>query len=65
MEKIYKIDGMSCNHCVKAVEVELKKISLNSFEVEIGFAKINFDENKVTESEIHATIEKAGFTIVS
>jgi len=47
IEKTYKIEGMNCQHCVKAVTIELEGIGVDSFEVEIGFATVIFDEDKM------------------
>jgi len=42
-----KIEGMSCGHCVMAVKKELSKVGLDSFDVQIGSAVVNYDESKV------------------
>ena len=63
-EKTYKIDGMTCHHCVKAVEVELSETGVEQYDVEIGSAKVKYDENKVTEKEIETAIEEAGYQVV-
>ncbi|MEJ5351294.1 MAG: heavy-metal-associated domain-containing protein [Melioribacteraceae bacterium] len=57
------IDGMSCQHCVMAVQKELSKLNLDSFDVKIGSAKITFDESKVKEEEIEKAIENAGYKV--
>ena len=62
--KELKIKGMTCGHCVKAVEIELSKLDLAEKTVEIGLAKITFDENKVTEKELVEAVEEAGFKLV-
>ncbi|MBU2494402.1 MAG: cation transporter [Bacteroidetes bacterium] len=59
----FKIDGMSCQHCVKAVENELSKLKINSHNVEIGLAKIEYEETIVEESEIVKAIEEAGYEV--
>lgn len=64
IKKNYAIEGMSCQHCVKAVEIELAEIGVDSFDVEIGSAKIKFDENKMTDSDISKAIDDAGFKVV-
>ena len=61
MEKTYKVKGMSCQHCVRAVEMELKELDLISSSVEIGNVEVKFDENKVTEDQISEAIQEAGF----
>lgn len=66
MEKLnVKIDGMSCNHCVMAVKMELKKLDLDSFDVKIGEAEISYDPSKVTVNRINDSIEEAGYKVVS
>lgn len=64
MEKEFKIEGMSCNHCVMAVQKNLAKLNLKEFKVEIGSAKVEFDENTFNEELIIKTIENAGFIVV-
>ncbi|MFC2134510.1 heavy-metal-associated domain-containing protein [Bacteroidota bacterium] len=60
----YKVEGMSCKHCVKAVEMEMKKLPLESFQVEIGSVTATFDETKLKSEEIENTIREAGYQIV-
>jgi copper chaperone len=59
-----KIDGMSCNHCVMAVQKNLSKINLIKFEVAIGSAKVEFDENTISEEVIINAIEEAGYKVI-
>jgi len=60
----YKINGMSCMHCVMAVKKELSKLELDSADVQIGSAKIKFDEIKVKQDSIEQAIADAGYAIV-
>jgi copper chaperone len=60
----YKINGMSCMHCVMAVKKELSKLELDSTDVQIGSAKIKFDEIKVKQDSIEHAITDAGYAIV-
>ncbi len=64
MEKTFKIDGMSCGHCVMAVETELKKLAIEKNKVEIGSAKVSFDAEKVSEENIKDVIEEAGYKVI-
>lgn len=59
-----KIDGMSCNHCVMAVQKNLSKINLIKFEVAIGSAKVEFDENTISEEVIINAVEEAGYKVI-
>lgn len=62
--KEFKIEGMSCGHCVMAVNKELSKLDLAEKHVEIGSAKVSFDETKTGESQIITAIEEAGYKVV-
>ena len=64
MEKEYKIEGMSCGHCVMAVEKELNKLDIKNKKVEIGFATIEFDPDKVSEEDIKNTIKESGYIVI-
>jgi copper chaperone len=59
-----KIDGMTCQHCVMAVKKELQKFDINQLDVKIGEATIEFDENKLNDDKIKATVKEAGYTVV-
>jgi len=63
MEKTFKIDGMSCEHCVMAVEKELNKLEIEKEKVEVGSAKVRFDAEKVGEEKIKNAIEEAGYKV--
>jgi copper chaperone len=63
MTKVFKIEGMSCGHCVMAVKKELSKISIDSSDVQIGEAVVNYDENKIDQKEIALAISNAGYRV--
>jgi copper chaperone len=65
MKKEYKIEGMNCTHCVMAVQKNLSQIKLIKFEVAIGSAKVDFDENEIDEDAITQAIEEAGYKVVN
>ena len=54
MKTIFKIDGMSCQHCVMAVKKEIQKLDVKNLDVKIGEASVEFDES----------IEQAGYIVV-
>jgi sulfite exporter TauE/SafE/copper chaperone CopZ len=64
MEKIFKIKGMHCNSCSRLIEDDLKD-SVNSVSASYskGEAKIDFDENKISQKDIEAKINKLGYEI--
>ena len=63
MNRIYKIEGMSCGHCVLSVQKALLKLNLDKLKAEIGSAEVEFDEEKIFEEEIIKTIESAGYSV--
>ncbi len=66
MKEEIKIEGMSCMHCVGAVEKELKKISgLIVEKVEIGKAVVRNDSGELNHEEIFSAIKEAGYNPVS
>lgn len=65
MKKQFKVDGMTCHHCVKAVVMELDKLDITSHQVDIGEVIVEYDENKVDEKQIATAIEEAGYKVVN
>ncbi len=63
VKKEYKISGMNCGHCVKAVNIELSALKLTSFDVSVGKAVVEFDPSAVSEIEIIKAIEEAGYKV--
>lgn len=67
MEKVtLNVQGMSCGHCVKAVEssvgelagVETVKVNLEQAQVEVAY-----DDSKVTLDTIKETIDDQGYNV--
>lgn len=62
--KEFKVEGMSCQHCVKAVEIELEELTIQKTDVQLGSVKVSFEENQVKESDIIEAIQEAGFKVL-
>ncbi len=61
-----EIEGMTCGHCVMAVRKELSKLPKVVVEdVRIGSAKVQVDETTVTNEQLAAAVEEAGYRVVS
>lgn len=59
-----KIDGMSCGHCVKALQKELQSVQgLQVDEVQVGKAVISYDPERVHDDDILQAIDEAGFRL--
>lgn len=64
MNKVLKIEGMTCAACAKAVERASKKLQgVTDANVNFATEKLNvsFDEARVSIEDIQAAIEKAGY----
>ena len=64
MEKQFNIEGMSCGHCVMAVEKALDKLAITKRKVKIGSAKVKVDPTTVSEQTIKDKIKEAGYMVV-
>jgi copper chaperone len=61
-----KIQGMSCSHCTMHVKNALEGIDgLEVEEVQIGSARVWYDDAIVTNEAIAAKIDEAGYKLVS
>ncbi|WP_163102444.1 copper chaperone CopZ [Peribacillus alkalitolerans] len=67
MEKaLLSVQGMSCGHCVKAIEGSVGKLDgVKTVEVNLGEAKVNveFDAAVVTLETIKETIDDQGYDV--
>jgi copper chaperone CopZ len=61
--KNLSVSGMSCQHCVMTLRKQLLKLDIKVNDVQIGSAQIEYDERKITESQIEEAVKEAGFSI--
>lgn len=60
-----KIEGMSCGHCVMHVKKELSNLqNVVVDDVQIGKARIQYDETRVSMMDLAQAIERAGYKLV-
>lgn len=67
MKETIKVQGMSCNHCVNAVEgsvSELAGVSSVKVNLEQGEVIVEFDNNQTTLDQIKDVIEDQGYDVV-
>jgi copper chaperone len=65
---VYGIDGMSCDHCVKAVEGALRSVSgVETVEVNLSerVARVTVDPKTFVDSVARDAIASEGYTIRS
>jgi copper chaperone len=67
MDKVtINVSGMSCGHCVKAVEGsvgELKGVSNVKVHLENGTVDVEFNSSEVTLNVIKETIDEQGYDV--
>ena len=63
MVKKFIVSGMTCGHCVMAVEKELAKLDTDSLKVKIGSVVVEYDLEKLSEQKIINAIEDAGYSV--
>jgi copper chaperone len=65
-DAVIHIEGMSCQHCVMRVKKAIEGLAgVSALNVEIGQAKVSFDETKVQKKDIEAAVVKAGYKVKS
>jgi copper chaperone len=64
VQKEFRIEGMSCQHCVMAVKKELTKVpGLDVRDVRIGSVSVAYDDTKIDAARIEAAIAEAGYKV--
>ncbi|WP_339148599.1 MULTISPECIES: copper chaperone CopZ [unclassified Sutcliffiella] len=67
MEQVtLKVNGMSCGHCVKAVEGSVGELDgVNSVKVDLasGTVAVEFKSEQVTVEKIKETIDEEGYEV--
>ena len=60
------IEGMSCRHCVDAVQGALEAVPGTAVqEVAIGRARVTYEQNAVSPDDLREAVEDAGYTLQS
>ena len=60
-----QVQGMTCGHCVTAVEKALRSkdgVRSASVDLQAGVAKVEFDESAVDADQLIAVVEEEGYT---
>jgi copper chaperone CopZ len=59
---VLHIDGMSCGHCLNAVNRALAEVPGVEVEsVRIGRAEVRYDRARISPSELEAAVAEAGY----
>ena len=60
------VEGMSCGHCKAAVEGEISKLAgveHSDADFENNTVEVSYDEERVTNSDLRAAVEKSGYEV--
>lgn len=64
--KVLKIEGMSCDHCKKAVTDALKEVAgveRVAVDLDAGKATVSYDPAKASEAAMKEAVEEAGYEV--
>lgn len=62
----YHIEGMSCRHCIDAVQGALSEIDgVHVEDIAIGRARVVYAPNRVDPAQLTRAIEEAGYAVAS
>ncbi|MTH51931.1 copper chaperone CopZ [Bacillus mangrovi] len=66
MNTVLQVEGMSCQHCVKAIEGsvgQLSGVESVKADVQAGTVAVSFEPGSVTLDEIKETIDDQGYDV--
>ena len=65
-ETTLNIEGMSCQHCVMRVKKAIGVLpGVIDSQVDVGTAKITYDDTKVRKSDLSKAVEEAGYKVTN
>ncbi len=60
-----QVEGMSCQHCVRAIEGALKEVGASGkVDLQSKQVAVSFDDSKTTIETIKEAIEEQGYDVV-
>lgn len=64
-EATYSVAGMTCDHCVRAVETEIGRIAgVASVSVDLGTGRVTLTSDEpVDPALVRAAVEEAGYAV--
>ena len=64
--KAYKVEGMTCGHCVKAVTEEVTKVrGVDSVNVDLASGTLDVTGADLDDAAVAAAVDEAGYSVVS
>lgn len=63
--RIFTVQGMSCDHCVRAITGEVSKVDgVLSVDVDLDHKTVTVDGERFGDDDVRAAIDEAGYTVV-
>lgn len=64
--RTYAVSGMTCNHCVAAIEQEVTALAeVTRAEVSLADGRLSVTGSEIDDAAIVAAVERAGYAVVS
>jgi copper chaperone CopZ len=64
MTREYRITGMTCDHCVRAVREEVSALDgVEAVVVELASGRLEVRGDGVTDRDVRAAVEEAGYAV--
>jgi copper chaperone len=62
----YDVTGMTCDHCVRAVEAEVSEVAgVTAVEVDLGAGRVRVTgDGTVDDAAVRAAVAEAGYEVV-
>ncbi len=61
----YSVDGMSCDHCVRAITEEVGQVpGIAEVRVDLAAKTVTVSGDTVDDAAVRAAIDEAGYTVV-
>lgn len=63
----YRVEGMSCEHCVRAVSTEVGRIEgVRTVEVDLDGGSVAVtSEGPLADADVRAAVDEAGYTVLA
>lgn len=63
-ERTYTVEGMSCAHCVRAVEEEVGRVpGVTAVEVDLASGRLAVRGEEIDDDAVRAAVDEAGYAV--
>ena len=63
-QRVYVVEGMSCQHCVDAVTREVGQVAgVRAVEIDLPTKRVVVDGDEVDDAAVRAAIDEAGYAV--